>query len=69
MVDWIYGGAYDGRVFVLTHQPPDDSQDSRISFISDGIEAAVATAQAAGDKDAGIFASSLSPPVPAGPAP
>ena len=60
-VDGIYGGAYGGRVFVLTHRPPEDSQDARISFVSDGIEAALATAQAAaGDKDVGIFGSSLS---------
>ena len=59
-VDGIYGGAYDGRVFVLTHRPPDDSDDPRISFVSDGIEQAVATAQAAAaDKDVGIFGSSL----------
>ena len=60
-VDGIYGGAYEGRVFVLTHRPPDDSGDPRISFISDGIKGAVATAQAAaGDKDVGIFGASLS---------
>jgi dihydrofolate reductase len=60
-VDGIYGGAYDGRVFVLTHQPPDRSGDPRIRFVSDGIEQAVATAQAAaGDKDVGIFGASLS---------
>ena len=59
-VDGIYGGAYDGRVFVLTHRPPDDSDDPRIIFVSDGIEQAVATAQAAAaDKDVGIFGSSL----------
>jgi dihydrofolate reductase len=60
-VDGIYGGAYDGRVFVLTHHPPAESADPRISFASEGIEAAVATAQAAaGDKDVGIFGASLS---------
>jgi dihydrofolate reductase len=60
-VDGIYGGAYEGRVFVLTHRPPDESGDPRISFISDGIKGAVATAQAAaGDKDVGIFGASLS---------
>jgi dihydrofolate reductase len=60
-VDGIYGGAYGGRVFVLTHHPPDDSTDPRISFLSDGIEAALASARAAaGDKDVGIFGSSLS---------
>jgi predicted dithiol-disulfide oxidoreductase (DUF899 family)/dihydrofolate reductase len=60
-VDGIYGGAYDGQVFVLTHHPPEDSADPRISFTSDGIENAVATAQsAARDKDVGIFGGSLS---------
>ena len=60
-VDGIYGGAYDGRVFVLTHRPPDKTEDARISFISDGIEEAVATAAAAaGDKDVAIFGASLS---------
>jgi dihydrofolate reductase len=60
-VDGIYGGAYDGPVFVLTHRPPEDSADPRISFVSDAIEEAVATAEAAaGDKDVAIFGSSLS---------
>lgn len=60
-VDGIYGGAYDGRVFVLTHRPPAESADPRITFASEGIEAAVTTAQAAaGDKDVGIFGASLS---------
>jgi dihydrofolate reductase len=60
-VDGIYGGAYEGDVFVLTHHPPEESADQRIRFISDGIENAVATAQAAaGDKDVGIFGGSLS---------
>jgi dihydrofolate reductase len=60
-VEGIYGGAYEGPVFVLTHQPPEESATSRISFVSDGIEAAVASAQAAaGDKDVGIFGASLS---------
>ena len=60
-VGGIYGGAYDGRVFVLTHRPSDKSEDPRINFVSDGIEEAVATAQtAAGDRDVGIFGASLS---------
>jgi hypothetical protein len=46
-VDGIYGGAYDGQVFVLTRHPPEDSADPRISFASDGIEKVVATAQSA----------------------
>jgi len=49
------------RVFVLTHRPSDKREDPRISFVSDGIEEAVATAQtAAGDRDVGIFGASLS---------
>jgi dihydrofolate reductase len=60
-VDGIYGGAYEGWVFVLTHRPPDRSPDPRISFVSNGIEEALGTAQAAaGDKDVGIFGASLS---------
>jgi dihydrofolate reductase len=59
-VDGIYGGAYEGRVFVLTHRPPDNREDPRISFISDEIQGALAVAQAAaGDKDVGIFGADL----------
>jgi len=58
-VDGIYGGAYRGDVFVLTHralpQPP-----PRIRFITEGIEAAVAHAQvAAGGKDVAVFGGAL----------
>jgi dihydrofolate reductase len=60
-VEGIYHGAYQGPVFVLTHRPPAESASPRISFISDGIEGAVATAQAAaGSKDVGIFGATLS---------
>jgi dihydrofolate reductase len=60
-VDGIYGGAYDGRVFVLTRRPPDRAVDPRVSFVSGAIREAVATAQgAAGEKDVGIFGASLS---------
>jgi dihydrofolate reductase len=60
-VDGIYHGAYKGQVFVLTHRPPEESGDPRISLTSDPIEEAVATAHAAaGDKDVGIFGASLS---------
>lgn len=59
-VEGIYGGAYEGRVFVLTHKPPGESWDERISFISGGIEEAVTTAQEdAGEKDVGIFGGQL----------
>jgi dihydrofolate reductase len=60
-VDGIYGGKYEGRVFVLTHRPPDGDHDPRISFVSGAIEAALATAQeSAGERDVGVFGSSLS---------
>lgn len=59
-VDGIYGGAFGGPVFVLTHRPPDGGAGPRITFISGGIEEAVASAQsAAGDKDVGIFGARL----------
>jgi dihydrofolate reductase len=60
-VDGIYRGAYEGPVFVLTHRPPRESASPRVTFVSDGIEAAVATAHAAaGGKDVAIFGASLS---------
>jgi hypothetical protein len=31
-VDGIYGGAYDGQVFVLTHQPPHDDELTDLRF-------------------------------------
>ena len=43
----IYGGRWHGPVFVLTHRPPPAGADPGITFLSDGIEAAVATARAA----------------------
>lgn len=59
-VDGIYGGNFEGQVFVLTHRPPEGSDDPRISFVSDGIENALATAQAsAGERDVAIFGSDL----------
>jgi dihydrofolate reductase len=58
-VDGIYGGEWDGRVFVLTHRQAEDD-DSRITFVSGGLEEAIAGAQeSAGDKDVGIFGASL----------
>jgi len=47
-----YGGAWDGPVFVLTHEPPPAAAPARVTFLSGDIETAVATARsAAGDKD------------------
>jgi dihydrofolate reductase len=58
-VDGIYGGDWEGQVFVLTHRPAEED-DPRISFVSGGIEEAVGAAQgSAGDKDVGIFGGSL----------
>ena len=52
----IYGGAWTGPVFVLTHRPPDAPPDPGITFLSDGIQNAVATARAAAEgKNLGIF--------------
>jgi dihydrofolate reductase len=51
----IYGGAWSGPVFVLTHRP-DDQPGEGVTFISGSIEDAVATTkQAAGGADIGVF--------------
>jgi dihydrofolate reductase len=52
----IYGGAWEGPVFVLTHRPPDAHGDPGITFLTGGLEEAVATArEAAGGKNLEIF--------------
>ena len=52
----IYGGAWDGPVFVLTHEPPQSPPDPAITFVSNGIAQAVSTTlDAAGGRSAGIF--------------
>ena len=43
-VDGIYGGRWSGPVFVLTHRPGDADD---VTFVSDGIEDAIASARAA----------------------
>ena len=59
-VDGIYGGAFEGRVFVLTHQPPEESADPRIEFVSGELGGAIDAALAAADgSDVGIFGGSL----------
>ena len=56
----IYGGAWTGPVFVLTHKPPTDEQDATITFLSDGIREAVATArQAAAGKSVLIIGANV----------
>jgi dihydrofolate reductase len=59
-VDGIYGGRWDGPVFVLTHRPPDAAVDDRITFISSPPADAVATARAAADgKDVVVFGANV----------
>jgi dihydrofolate reductase len=56
----IYGGSWEGPVFVLTHDPPDDPDDPEITFLDGPLEDAVATArQAAGAKNLEIFGANL----------
>ena len=56
----IYGGAWSGPVFVLTHRPPEASNDPSLTFLSDGVRNAVATAStAAGEKSVGIFGADI----------
>ena len=52
----IYGGRWKGPVFVITHRPDDAPDDPDVTFVSDGIEHAVATGlDAAGGKNLEIF--------------
>lgn len=56
----IYGGAWSGPMFVLTHHPDDAPDIPGITYVSSGIEDAVATARAAaGGKSVGIFGASI----------
>jgi dihydrofolate reductase len=54
----IYGGAWSGPVFVLTHRPGETTGD--VTFLSGSVEEAVATVKdAAGAKDVGVFGANL----------
>ena len=64
----IYGGAWDGPVFVLTHQPPDAPADEGITFLTDGVEDAVATARRAADDGNLEISAPTSPPSASTPA-
>src|SRR5215208_161263 len=56
----IYGGKWDGPVFVLTRRPPEDPEDPEITFLDSDLEDAVATAkQAAGGKNLEIFGANV----------
>jgi dihydrofolate reductase len=43
----VYLGAWTGPVFILTHKPPDSPPNAKATFLSSGVEEAVATALAA----------------------
>jgi dihydrofolate reductase len=56
----IYGAAWTGPVFVLTHRPIDPSDDPGITFLSGDVGDAVATAlRAAEGKNLGIFGANV----------
>jgi dihydrofolate reductase len=59
-VDGIYGGQWQGPVFVLTHRPPEDPTDDRVTFVSTSLAEAVATARAAASgKNVVVFGANL----------
>ncbi len=45
----LYGGAYTGPVFVVTHRPPETSGDD-VTFVTTGVHDAVGQAHAAADE-------------------
>jgi dihydrofolate reductase len=56
----LYGGAWDGPVFVLTHRPGDVPADPGVTFLSGNVREAVDTARAAaGGKDVVIVGASI----------
>src|SRR3954471_24817632 len=55
-----FGGAWSGPQFVLTHDAPEDEQDSSITFVSGDLGSAVATAREAADgKNVAIFGANI----------
>jgi dihydrofolate reductase len=56
----IYGGHWTGPVFVLTHRPPDPQHHPAITFLSDDLHDAIATAKsAAAGKNVIVFGANL----------
>lgn len=56
----VYGGLWNGPVFVLTNRTPAEPHDDRHTFLSGDIGAAVATAKAvAGDRDVEVLGSDV----------
>jgi dihydrofolate reductase len=59
-VDGIYGGKWTGPVLVLTHAAPQGTHHPAVTFVSDGVEAAVAAARdAAQGKDVVLFGADI----------
>jgi dihydrofolate reductase len=55
-----FGGRWSGPQFVLAHDPPDDEEDESITFVSDDIRTAVATAlEAAAGRNLLIFGANV----------
>jgi dihydrofolate reductase len=58
--DGIYGGQWNGPVFVLTHDPPDSDHHPAITFVSGELSDAVATAiDAADGNDVVVFGATV----------
>ena len=56
----IYGGAWTGPVFVLTHRPDDAPDDPTVTFLTEPVREGVAIAsEAAGGKNVGIFGANV----------
>jgi len=45
-IEGVYGGAWNGPVFVVTHNAPKVTTDPRVTFVPDGIGKALAAAKA-----------------------
>ena len=55
-----YGGAFQGRIFVLIHHPADAMPDPDVTFLDGDVDQAVATAlAAAGGKNLEIFSADI----------
>jgi dihydrofolate reductase len=59
-VDGIYGGEWQGPVFVLTHRPPPDTVDASVTFVSKPLAEAVEMARtAANGKNVVVFGANV----------
>jgi dihydrofolate reductase len=56
----LYGGAYSGPVFVLTHRPPDAAGGPGVTFVTASVRDVIAQARAAaGDRDVIVMGASV----------